>query len=72
MFVQIVKRIISTWCNFTVKNVGISKVKYKSKVEMFMPHNWILVKLLNQSVDKDVINAKKRNGSGSEFFLNRN
>ncbi len=72
MFVQIVNRIISTWCNFIVKNVGISTVKYKFKVEMYMSHSWILVKLLNQSVDKDVINAQKRNGFGSEFVFNRN
>lgn len=72
MFVRIVNQTTSIWYNFTVKNVGISTVKYKFKVEMYMPHSWILVKLLNQSVDKDVINAQKRNGFGSEFVFNRN
>lgn len=72
MFVRIVNQTTSIWYNFTVKNVGISTVKYKFKVATCMPHSWILVKLLNQSADKDVINAQKRNGSGSEFIIDKN
>lgn len=37
-----------------------------------MLHNWIQEKLLSQLVDKDVISAQKRNGFGSEFFIDEN